>query len=541
MIEREHARRGAIAAFVCVTFFILSCAGAVQRPLEAVRPDLGFRKQVELRVGASAPSLVRAALAPARALGAAALAPLHARATASTPIRATYPTDPGPTTSPAPSNPCGGGGSHGGGGGGGGGFLEGLLLGLLVTIVFGLFVWGGRALWRSIFPPGPELPSRHAAGRVLALVRLAEASEMEEVGTDLASGPGLTLIEAYPLRSTDDGLLVFSHPDPDADLAVIVATLVADDRVLLAQLDYVFDTTDGETQASQYSELVYGPALIGADRLQERTDGSGVRVAIIDTGIDGDHPDFGKRVTERIDTTGHGLSADLHGTALAGVIAAAPGDGFGVAGVAPGVELLGIKACHPEDPGTLAAECWSSTLAKSIDFAIRRDAQVINLSVAGPEEALVTRMVNAALRRGAVVVAAAGNGGPDGPAFHPGVLEGVLTVTALGPDEKLWKEASRGEQIDLAAPGVEIISDAPDGSFPALSGTSFATAHVAGAVALLLSAYPTLTPPEVETLLEGTAHDLGKRDHDPKFGAGLLDVCAAANRLADGAEVCPDP
>jgi len=536
------SHRSAIAALVCTTFFSLSCAVSTQRPLSAVRPDLGIGKQVELRVGGVARAVAKTAQVPAR-LVAAARTPVRAASTSGAPIRATYPTDPGPTTSPAPSNPCGGGGSHGGGGSGGssGGFLEGFLLSLLFSLVFGLFIWGGRALWHSIFPPAPELPNRHAASRVLALVRLAPDAEMERVGSDLAAGPGLTLDEAYPLRSTDDGLLIFSHPDPAADLVAIVATLAADDRVLLAQLDYEFDTTDGMDETADYGALVYGPALIGADRLQERADGTGIRVAVIDTGVDGGHPDFGKRVIEQIDATGEGLSADLHGTALAGVIAAAPGDGFGVSGVAPGVDLLGIKACQPEDSSSLAAVCWSSTLAKGIDFAIRREAQVMNLSVAGPEEALVTRMVNAALRRGSVVVAAAGNGGADGPVFHPGALEGVLTVTAIDADEKLWRDASRGEQVDLAAPGVEIVSDAPDGSFPALSGTSFATAHVAGAVALLLSAYPSLTPPEIETLLEGTAHDLGKRNHDPKYGAGRLDVCDAANRLADGAEICASP
>jgi len=538
MTRRDLSKRSTIAAVVCGTFFTLSCTSVTQRPLAAVRPDLGITKRVELRVGNPARLLEKAALTPGRA-GATALAPVRTALAAVSPIRATYPTDPGPTTSPAPSNPCGGGGGDHGGGGGGG-FLEGFLLSLLISVVFGLFIWGGRSLWRAIFPPAPELPSRHAEGRVLALIRLADDSEMEGIGADLAGGPGLTLLETYPLRSTDDGLLIFSHPDPAADLAAIATTLAGDDRVLLAQLDYVFDTTGTEADASPYAEMVYGPALIGADRLQHRTDGSGVRVAVIDTGMDGDHLDYGKRVVEQIDTTGHGLSADLHGTALAGVIAAAVADGFGVSGVAPGVELLGIKTCQPEDSSTLAAECWSSTLAKGIDFAIRREARVLNLSVAGPEEALVTRMVNAALRRGAVVVAASGNGGPDGPPFHPGALEGVLTVTALDADEKLWRDASRGEQIDLAAPGVEIVSDAPDGSFPALSGTSFATAHAAGAVALLLSAYPALTAPDVESLLEGTARDLGKRDHDPKYGAGLIDVCSAANRLADGVEMCPE-
>ena len=542
MTVRTTSGRHGIAVLVCSAFFALSCTSAAQRPLTAVRPDLSVSKRVELRVGAprvEVRTLARTARARTAAAAGSALGPLRAAASpAASPIRATYPTDPVPPTDPGPVNPCGGGGGYDGGSSSS---WEGVVIGFAITLVFGLFIWGARALWRSFFPPEPELDAPHVPGRVLALIRLADGPEMERTGADLGAGPGLELVEAYPLRATDDGLLVFQHPDPAADLAAIVATLAADDRVLLAQLDYVFDTTSTDTPEEPFAGLVYGPKLIGADRLQTRTDGSGVRIAVIDTGIDGSHPDFGARVVEQIDTTGRGLSADLHGTALSGAIAAAPGDGFGVSGVAPGAELLGIKACEPEDPMTLAAECWSSTLAKGIDFAIRREAHVLNLSVAGPEEPLVTRMVNAALRRGAVVVAAAGNGGEDGPAFHPGALDGVLTVTAVDANEKLWKDATRGEQVDVAAPGVEIVSDAPDGSFPALSGTSLATAHAAGAVALLLSAYPDLAPGDVETLLEGTAEDLGKRDHDPKFGAGRIDVCAAANRLADGADFCPDP
>jgi hypothetical protein len=523
--------RGPLAGAVALSFFVLSCASATERPLAALRPDLGVMKRVELRLASPEPirALARAAAAPARA----------AASIAAAPLRATYPTDPVPTPDPVPSNPCSG---HGGGGSnGGGGFLDGFLLSLVISLVFGLLVWGGRALWRSIFPPPPELEVRHEEGRVLALIRLSDDAEMARIGAELAATKGLELVEIYPLRSTDDGLLVFRHDDPAADLAAIAQDLTADDRVILAQLDYLFDTTAEAIYDDPHASMTYGPRLIGADRLQALTDGTGVRVAVIDTGVDGTHQDFGDRVREQIDTTGHGLSADLHGTALAGVIAASPGNAFGTYGVAPGVELLAIKSCQPVDPAGLEAECWSSTLAKGIDFAIRRDARVLNLSVAGPEEQIVTRMVNAALRRGAVVVAAAGNGGPDGPGYHPGLLEDVLTVTAVDADEKLWSDATRGEQVDLAAPGVEIVSDAPDGSFPVLSGTSFAAAHATGAAALLLAAYPTLTPAQVKTLLEGTAHDLGKKGRDPSYGSGRIDVCAAAERLADGAEVCPAP
>lgn len=519
-MRRSHtripARMRALALLVAVSFTAFACASEVRAPLEVVRPDLA-------RAGRGVAKIVELELAPGsgrRAVGAAPAArPVHAN-----PCGGSLPTPSGGGggSSSGGGTDWGNGGDHGSGGGG---FLEGMLLGLVVSLVFGLLTWGFVALWRVFFPKAPELPMAYEPGRVLALIRLDNAKSMRATADALAEAAGLEVEAVHALRATDDGLLVFRHPDPGADLGPVVAALAADDRVHLAQLDYWFETT--ARYDDPYAEMAWGPERIGAGRLQGSYDGSGVRVAILDTGVDASHADFRSRVVEEIDVTGAGISADLHGTALAGVIAAAPDDGFGTWGVAPGAELLAAKACQPLEDGGLAARCWSSTLARGLDFAIRREARVVNLSVAGPDEQLVTRMVNAALRHELLVVAAAGNGGKKSPPLYPGALPGVLTVTALDADDDLYAEATRGDQVDLAAPGVDIVSDAPDGSFPALSGTSFATAHVSGAAALLWSALPDLSRDEVKAALEISAEDLGDEESDPEFGSGRVDVCEA--------------
>ena len=140
-----------------------------------------------------------------------------------------------------------------------------------------------------------------------------------------------------------------------------------------------------------------------------------MRVAVVDTGVDFDHPDLRGRVVKAqnfVDRVGdRNFTTDVHGTAVAGLIAATAGNGVGIVGVAPEAEIYALKACWQQPPGAREAVCNSYTLAKAVDFAIGQGVQVLNFSLAGPPDPLLGRLIGQALARGIVVVAADGGGG----------------------------------------------------------------------------------------------------------------------------------
>ena len=165
-------------------------------------------------------------------------------------------------------------------------------------------------------------------------------------------------------------------------------------------------------------------------------------------------------------------------------------------------------------------------------------AGVMNLSVGGPEDKLLARMVDAAIKKGIAVVSAAGNDGPSGKPSYPAAFKGVIAVTAVDAESHLYPQATRGSYVSLAAPGVDILSTGPGNKTQAFSGTSAATAFASGAVALLLQQRPNLTQTELQTLLEQTAKNLGVRAPDPGFGYGLLDACRAMAKMTNRQSSC---
>jgi subtilisin family serine protease len=161
----------------------------------------------------------------------------------------------------------------------------------------------------------------------------------------------------------------------------------------------------------------------------------------------------------------------------------------------------------------------------------------MNVSVGGPEDRLLTRMVDAAASKGIVVVSAAGNDGPMGKPSYPAADANTIAVTAVDADGKLYGRATQGAFIDFAAPGVDILSTGPGGRTQLFSGTSAATAFASGSAALLLQR-ANLSPADVRTLLRTTAHDLGQSGRDAQFGDGLIDVCRAITRSSGRQAAC---
>ena len=375
-------------------------------------------------------------------------------------------------------------------------------------------------------------------GRVLVLIPLDSPGSAEENAKKLAVKHGLQMVEIHPLPSIKAALIIYSLP-PGGNVEAKVAELLPE--VLLAQPDYSYRTTLEPGQAADsgsLKELEYGPKLIHSDHLRGAVTGKGVRVAVIDTGIDIGHPALKGKIAEQYDATGKGFSADIHGTLIAGIILSEPRTSGGLQGISPGAEVVAIKACHPETPQTIQAQCTSSTLAKAMEFAVQKRSRIINLSLSGPAEKLLQLLIDAAVKLGIVVIAAAGNNGPRGQPGFPAAMPNVIAVTAVDSSELLYADATQGEFISVAAPGVDIVSISPGGKLMVSSGTSFATAFVTGTAALLLEQQPKLSPAEIRSALEHTAKDLGPPGKDSQFGNGRIDACAAVAQLRGDARLC---
>jgi subtilisin family serine protease len=225
--------------------------------------------------------------------------------------------------------------------------------------------------------------------------------------------------------------------------------------------------------------------------------GKGVRIAVIDTGIDVKHPDLrGQAVEVRNFISDDSHAADRHGTAVAGVIASVANNRQGIVGVAPGARLLALQACTQRSAEGRGS-CTSFSLARALDHAITAGSDVLNLSLGGPSDPLIARLLGKAIERDIVVVAARGDGKP-GAAF-PASLPGVIAVGSV--------PAGTGR---LIAPGQDVLTLVPPDGYDYLSGSSIAAAHVSGIVALLLERAPSLHAADVERLLVRTSRPLGR-------------------------------
>ena len=143
------------------------------------------------------------------------------------------------------------------------------------------------------------------------------------------------------------------------------------------------------------------------------------------------------------------------------------------------------------------------------------------------------RALKNAADKGVVLIGATGNAGPKSPPLWPGADPNVIAVTATDSADKLFRQANRGPYVSISAPGVEILAPAPEAAYQMSTGTSIATAHITGVVALMLERDPTLTPRDVREILEATAADLGPKGRDSQFGWGLVNPQRALQAVED--------
>ncbi len=277
--------------------------------------------------------------------------------------------------------------------------------------------------------------------------------------------------------------------------------------------------TPGSPYNDPYFGLQKGFQQMSAAALQQVSVGARVKVAVIDTGVDARHPDLSGQVARQRDYVSGGGALvegvpERHGTEVMGLIAARANNRQGIVGLAPGAVITSYRACwteaRAERPGPGTARCNSFTLAQALGAAIADGADVINLSLGGPSDPLLTRLARHAQARGAVLVAAAP---PErlGKGF-PSEVPGALVVASAG-------DASEADGW-LVAPGRAVLTTVPNGGYDMDTGSSLAAAHVTGVVALLRAADPVADAPRLRRALLGSMS-----------ATGGINACAAARTL----------
>lgn len=261
------------------------------------------------------------------------------------------------------------------------------------------------------------------------------------------------------------------------------------------------------------------------------TGGSSVTIAVIDTGVDLDHPDLQAKIVSGKDYVNNDNLADDdngHGTHVAGIAAASGNNGIGIAGVNWGAKVMPLKVLNHIGNGS------TYNLALAIKYAANNGAKVINMSLGascGSGWPDVGDAVNYALGKGVLLVAASGNNYST-PVMCPAAINGVMAVGATDSNDLRASYSTYGAALDVAAPGSGIYSTYYGGGYASLSGTSMATPHVAGLAALLWSFAPDMTYSEVETLIGQTADDLGSVGWDQYYGHGRINAQRALERIA---------
>lgn len=379
----------------------------------------------------------------------------------------------------------------------------GALLGAGLLALAGLAPAGAQ----TAPPPAVASPSADAHD-VLVMLRLApehyrpgaayggsygdrfSRSARKRVAEAIARQHGLSLVgDGWPMPLVGLDCYVMRAPR-EQPLDAVVAEVSHDPRVAWSEPVRVYRTQGGVDRDND--PLLAAQPAAKAWRLADLhrfATGRGVKVAVVDSKIEVDHPDLaGQFVADQDFVPGRPATPERHGTGVAGVIAARAGNGLGIAGVAPGARLMALRACWQVDNGSASSPtvCDTLSLAKALHFAIDHRAEVINLSLTGPQDRLLTELIAVATARRISVVAAFDPGLPKGgfPASQPGVIAVAAESLATLPPGV------------YSAPDRDVPTTQPGDKWNLVNGSSYAAAHVSGLIALVregrASSFPTL-------------------------------------------------
>ncbi|WP_220433282.1 S8 family peptidase [Kocuria coralli] len=386
----------------------------------------------------------------------------------------------------------------------------------------------------------PAGPARRAGRRVLGIGiagALVAGGAVTAVVVDADGRTGL----ATPANATNAGAQLNRQPAPDGPAPSVPIT----DPTDVPDLSSPPAISAQQARAGEYWLDEYG--VRGA---WDEATGEGVKIAVIDTGVDGGHPDLEGAVGTGTDVSGvgasdgqEGLGAEPpHGTMVASVAAGRghgspasgePGGGTGVIGVAPGAEILPVSTWLGTDREGVRST--DQQIPDAVRWAVDNDADIINMSVGSPDQTWPESWDSAfeyAEENDVLVVAAAGNRGNGiTQVGAPATIPSVLTVGGVDRNDQAgWESSSQGISIAVAAPSEDLVGAVPGGGYGEWAGTSAAAPIVSGTAALIMEKYPDLSAQEVAHRITASARDVGASGRDPLYGYGILDVEAAVTQ-----------
>jgi subtilisin family serine protease len=325
---------------------------------------------------------------------------------------------------------------------------------------------------------------------------------------DLESGARQSVLDQFSMKEVEDlgafNAVLAEAPKGKFSPAASMR-MMADPKVLLVEEDFYTNWIKGSVPSLQQiplpslneamsglkkfekkdassGEIPWGVARVNAEKAWPVTQGDGVKVAVVDTGIDCTHPDLKGQCAggiNYVDKNKPPMDDNSHGTHVSGTIAAVK-DGSGVVGVAPKVRLYAVKVLDKDGGGSLFS------IIKGLLWCGNNGMQVANLSLGAPMGSTLMRLAVAyAKARGVTIMAAAGNDG--GSVGYPAAYDDTIAVSALDPSDKIADFSSRGKEVDFIAPGVNVKSTIPGGKYDWYDGTSMATPHMTGLAALAVA------------------------------------------------------
>lgn len=344
------------------------------------------------------------------------------------------------------------------------------------------------------------------------------APAVERVLQQLAREHALTRVDGWPIGSLEVYCEVY-EVGPDASVESLLERLSRDSRVVIAQRMNLFETL-ASSYDDTYVDLQTAVVQLDLESAHRLATGRGATVAIVDSGVDARHPELRANIGFTIDLVGQTRrlrGGEIHGTAVAGVIAASANNAEGIVGIAPDVSIATFRACWAVEPDMPRARCSTFSLAKALEVALDLAPDVINMSLTGPHDPLLAQLLARIVERGIVVVTARPELEEFGnfPASQPGVL---VARSPGSPRDARWPNS-------IAAPADEILTTVPAAEYAFLSGTSLAAAHVSGVIALLREQAPGIGVRQIAGLLRDTSISAA--------GEESVNACLALAKLAE--------
>lgn len=320
----------------------------------------------------------------------------------------------------------------------------------------------------------------------------------QRITNQIAGDYQLQKLTEWPMSEVGVHCAVYQIP-AGASVPETVQRLSRDSRITVVQNMHLFKTR-GHQYNDPYFKLQTNLQQMQIGQVHGKTTGRNVTIAMIDTGVDLKHPDLVDQIAQN-ENLASDISADFsndkHGTAVAGVMVARKDNGTGIIGLAPDAKLIALKACWPSQIDSIEAVCNSFTLALAVNTAMKTGAKILNMSLTGPHDAFLELLLNKAMEKGIIVVAA-DTGSENKDENFPASLKDVISVQSL-------RQASAEHKVlldTITAPGEKILTTLPHGTYDFISGSSIAAAEVSGIIALLLELKPDLNFTEAKSILQ---------------------------------------